>query len=75
MNIGGQDIFAVLITVTIPTLFGLLVVTYRDQIRELKEENGTYRREFPNQTQAIKDQTQAINNLAAAWKEHQRTKG
>jgi hypothetical protein len=60
MNIGGQDIFAILITVTIPTLFTLLVASYRDHIRDLKEENASYRREFPNQTQAIKDLTAAV---------------
>jgi hypothetical protein len=60
VSVGGQDILAILVTITVPTLFTLLVATYRDQIKDLKEENAAYRREFPSQTQAIKDLTAAV---------------
>ena len=53
-------ILNIAVTITIPTLFTLLIASYRDQIKDLKEENATYRREFPNQTQAIKELTTVV---------------
>lgn len=64
MQVNGQDVVSwfltLAVTLTIPYLFALFVGSKNDQIKDLKEEVATWRREVPNQAQAIKDLTAAV---------------